>query len=139
MDVPQTICLMTVPQGAKTGANEHWSPTTQAHLLQNAAEFGGKVPLRSEGSPGSEAWMRSGLCSRARMHACTGPGLHPTGGPRIKLRRTLKNCALREKPSAKSAYLLFFFFTDFDFPADSSCTLSGGDISAAVKADTGFL
>jgi hypothetical protein len=104
-EVPR--CDSPVPQGAKTGANEFWTQPAMAHLLQNAAIFYGKVPRRSEGSPGSEAWMRSGLCSRAWTHACTGPGLHPTGGTAEKeLRRIQKNCALREKPSAKFAYLI---------------------------------
>jgi hypothetical protein len=92
-----------VPQGAKTGANKYWSPTTQAQITQNAAIFSGKVPLRSEGSLGSEAWMRSGLHSRARMHACAGPGLHPTGGTTEELRRIPENCALREAASVKFA------------------------------------
>jgi hypothetical protein len=48
--------------------------------------------------------MRSGLCSRAWTHACTGPGLHPTGGTTEELRRILKNCALREAAGVKFAY-----------------------------------
>jgi hypothetical protein len=101
-EVPR--CDSPVLQGAKTGANEFWTQPAQAHLPQKVAIFSGKVPLRSEGSPGSEAWMRSGLCSRAWTHACTGLGLHPTGGTTEKeLRRIQKNRALREKPSAKFA------------------------------------
>jgi hypothetical protein len=47
--------------------------------------------------------MRSGLPSREWTHVWAGLGLHPTGGTRIKLRRTLKNCALWEAASVKFA------------------------------------
>jgi len=90
-----------VPQGDKTGANKYRPRPALAQIEQYAAELKENASLRSEGSPGSGAWMRSGLHSRARTHAWAGPGLHPTGGTTEELRLTLKNCALREKPSAK--------------------------------------
>jgi hypothetical protein len=88
----------------KTGANKYWSPTTEAHINQSAAIFGGKVPRRSECSSRSGARMRSGLPSRAWTHVWEGLGLHPIGGPTEKeLRRNQKNCALREAASVKFA------------------------------------
>jgi hypothetical protein len=93
-----------VPQCAKTGANKFWTQPAMAHIPRIAAELEKKVPLRSEGSPGSEAWMRSGLPSRAWTHVWAGLGLHPTGGTTEKeLRRITLNRALREAASAKFA------------------------------------
>jgi hypothetical protein len=100
-EVPR--CESPVPKCAKTGANEFWPQPSLAQITQNAAKLEDKVPLRSEGSIGSEAWMRSGLHSRAWKHACAGPRLHPTGGTTEQLRRIRKNCALREAASVKFA------------------------------------
>jgi hypothetical protein len=83
-----------VPQSSKTGANEYWSQTIQVQIKQNAIEFSENASLRSEGSSGSGAWT----------HACTGPGLHPTGGTTEELRRIQKNRTMGEKPNVKLAY-----------------------------------